>query len=126
MINRAVLERCIAKKQWGHIAAMTGTSVDKAQRVYGCGVLKSDVDPVAPKSPSKRLHRPLDKSSPPPTPSMITPKVHDLTGQKFHRLEAIYFVGINTHRQAMWVCRCECGAEKVLAAKGLKSGNTKS
>lgn len=45
----------------------------------------------------------------------------DLTGQKFHRLTAVEYVG-----NRKWRCICDCGKETVVGAYELKSGNTKS
>ena len=32
----------------------------------------------------------------------------------------------NKHRQSMWLCKCECGIEKIILGNHLKSGHTKS
>ena len=54
-------------------------------------------------------------------------KFIDLTGQKFGRLTIIKrnypndkFGKIN------WLCKCECGKEKVVVGNNLKNGNSKS
>lgn len=52
-----------------------------------------------------------------------TPK--DLTGLKFNRLTVISFhhsVGYKKY----WLCKCECGNEKVLYRSDITTGNTKS
>ncbi len=49
----------------------------------------------------------------------------DLTGQKFNLLTFIEFrfvKGSNAH----WLCKCDCGTEKIMRAASVKSGNTKS
>lgn len=49
----------------------------------------------------------------------------DLTGQKFGRLTVIREIETNNgHRK--FLCKCECGNEKVVQMNHLKSGNTKS
>ena len=52
----------------------------------------------------------------------------DLTGQKFGRLTVIsYNEEVSKQKgQAYWNCRCDCGNEKVVRGKHLKSGNTTS
>lgn len=51
----------------------------------------------------------------------VTMKCVDLTGQKFHRLTAVEYVG-----NKKWRCICDCGKETVVLSHHLKSGNTKS
>jgi hypothetical protein len=50
----------------------------------------------------------------------------DLTGQRFNKVTIISHVGKNRTGQSLWLCRCDCGNEKVIAAHHLKSGNIKS
>lgn len=50
----------------------------------------------------------------------------DLTGQRFGRLEAVEFAGVNSHGQALWECACDCGNVKVVLAHSLKEGRTRS
>ena len=42
------------------------------------------------------------------------PPIKDLTGKTFGKLTAIKRMGSNSHRQSMWLCRCECGNETVV------------
>lgn len=49
-----------------------------------------------------------------------------LTGVRFGRLRAIRFVGVDKHRRARWLCKCDCGRETTACAVNLKSGDTKS
>ena len=53
-------------------------------------------------------------------------KFNDLTGHTFGRLTVLRFNGIDKHHTAQWVCRCECGEEKAVAAGSLRSGRTRS
>jgi len=53
-------------------------------------------------------------------------KFKDITGQVFGRLTAVEYNGNNKHRQAVWLCKCECGNEITTEASSLKSGKTKS
>jgi hypothetical protein len=48
-------------------------------------------------------------------------KHEDLTGQRFGRLVAIEYKHCST-----WMCRCDCGNEKPVSARALKSGATLS
>ena len=45
----------------------------------------------------------------------------DLTGQRFGRLTAIEYVG-----NSKWLCKCECGNEKIVCRGHLKSGAIRS
>lgn len=51
--------------------------------------------------------------------------VRDLTGQRFGRLEALRREGSKGHRAA-WLCRCDCGTEKVISSANLTMGETRS
>ena len=50
----------------------------------------------------------------------------ELEGQVYGKLTVIGFEGLNIHHNSMWRCKCICGNEKVVAAKNLRSGWTKS
>ena len=50
----------------------------------------------------------------------------DYTGQKFGRLFVVKRVDNNKYQQVQWLCRCECGGEKVVTANALREGYTKS
>lgn len=52
-------------------------------------------------------------------------KFKDLTGQKFGRLTVIRRVK-NLGRTPMWVCICDCGAQKINAGCNLRSGKVRS
>ena len=54
------------------------------------------------------------------------PKKIDLTGQRFGRLVVIRESGRTKGGQAMWLCRCDCGAETVIRGSSLRSGHTQS
>lgn len=53
------------------------------------------------------------------------PVAENLTGNKYGKLTALYQVESKNGR-TRWMCRCDCGTEKVVAARDLKYGNTKS
>ena len=51
----------------------------------------------------------------------------DITGQKFGRLTVIKRIYPNTKfRLINWLCKCDCGKEKIVKGTDLRSGNTKS
>lgn len=56
--------------------------------------------------------------------------VEDLTGKKFGRLLVIqnagYYVGKTGHRRSQYLCRCDCGKEKIVLSSHLKDGHTTS
>jgi hypothetical protein len=52
-------------------------------------------------------------------------RIIDLTGQRFGRLTVISRVGTK-HRNALWLCRCECGDTSTVTGVNLTTGNTKS
>jgi hypothetical protein len=49
----------------------------------------------------------------------------NITGQRFGRLVAKRFVGIESGK-AVWVCQCDCGAVTVARANNLRTGRTRS
>ena len=50
-------------------------------------------------------------------------KAKNLKGQKFGNLIAIEQQGVHiTRKTAMWLCKCDCGNEKLIAAHDLKHG----
>lgn len=53
----------------------------------------------------------------------------DLTGRRFSRLVVLTFAQIGANHNncsAYWLCRCDCGNEKVIKASELKRGATTS
>jgi len=53
------------------------------------------------------------------------PSKIDLTGQRFGRLTVLHREP-NKGRKVTWLCRCDCGASRVVTADNLRSGNTTS
>ena len=53
-------------------------------------------------------------------------KAKDLTGMKFGRLTVIERRGSNSRRNALWLCHCECGNEKIISGASLVHGHTNS
>lgn len=56
--------------------------------------------------------------------SGVTGKI-DITGQRFGRLVAVKEVD-KKGKERCWLCKCECGNEKVIRMLSLRAGNTKS
>jgi hypothetical protein len=50
----------------------------------------------------------------------------DLTDQKFGRLIAKTFAGLDNHGHSVWLCECECGKTCEILATKLNTGSTKS
>ena len=52
----------------------------------------------------------------------------NLIGRRFTRLVVLEYVGVqqNSHRESLWLCKCECGKETTTTGYSLTSGNTKS
>jgi hypothetical protein len=52
-------------------------------------------------------------------------EVKDRIGQRYGRLTVIEFAGTKK-KQSYWLCRCDCGTEKVIGSSPLESGHTVS
>lgn len=53
----------------------------------------------------------------------------DLTGKRFGRLVVLGMEdlrGSKGHKNAVWLCRCDCGGEKIAYSMNLLRGNTTS
>ncbi len=50
----------------------------------------------------------------------------DLAGLKFNRLTVERFEKVDNGGNAMWLCKCDCGKEKIVRGYELTSGSTKS
>lgn len=53
-------------------------------------------------------------------------KVMDLTGKKFGKSTIIKRSYPNKNGHLMWLCKCDCGTEKIIEGNHLRSGHTKS
>lgn len=51
--------------------------------------------------------------------------IKDITGQTFGRLTVIRQAGFNLQRQALWLCKCECGQEFIRVGTKLRNGTSK-
>lgn len=53
-------------------------------------------------------------------------KVIDMTGLRYNRLLILKQNGVNHKGQKTWLCRCDCGTEKVIGGYEIRIGKTKS
>lgn len=53
------------------------------------------------------------------------PKLIDLTGRKYGRLQVLKRSGNHKGKPA-WLCLCDCGNEKIISGRRLREGTTKS
>lgn len=58
------------------------------------------------------------------------PQIEDLSGQRFGRYtvmcRAESYVSKSGSSQSRWLCRCDCGNERIVFAQSLKSGKSRS
>ena len=52
--------------------------------------------------------------------------IKDIKGQRFGRLVVLKFTGTSKHGVALWLCKCDCGNEKIILSCSLVQVNTKS
>jgi len=52
--------------------------------------------------------------------------MNDLTGERYGRLMALTYVGVDKNRNSTWLCECTCGKTTIVSSKSLRSGNTRS
>ena len=57
---------------------------------------------------------------------MFTSVFVGLTGQRFGRLVVVGRAENGKHKHSRWLCRCDCGREKIVLGKHLRSGATQS
>ncbi len=57
---------------------------------------------------------------------ILSTKAKDITGQKFNKLTVLSFAGVNKYRNALWLCLCECGKNKIISGCDLRKGHSKS
>lgn len=57
----------------------------------------------------------------------MTGKPRDITGNRYGRLVVIKDSGKrNASRSALWLCKCDCGNEKIANGTDLRRGDTQS
>lgn len=50
----------------------------------------------------------------------------DITGQRYGRLVPLYRVEDNKYGRSVWMCQCDCGTLKAVAANDIRSGKSRS
>lgn len=50
----------------------------------------------------------------------------DLTGKKFNRWLVLKRVSNDKHNLTQWLCRCDCGTERIVLGNSLRNGRSKS
>ena len=61
-----------------------------------------------------------------PDPRNRAMTLNEILGQRFGRYTVIARAENNRHKQARWLCRCDCGTERVVLGYSLTSGHTQS
>lgn len=51
-------------------------------------------------------------------------KMKNITGKKFGKLTAVKVFGKSASGKYLWLCKCECGGEKIVSRSDLVTGNT--
>jgi hypothetical protein len=54
------------------------------------------------------------------------PKFINLIGQKFNKLVATKYMGQNKFAKSLWLCKCDCGNQKIILGDNLIRKETKS
>ena len=57
---------------------------------------------------------------------MAPSNFENITGRKFGKLTVIKRVENTKQGRARWLCKCDCGNEKIVEARSLKSKSTQS
>lgn len=52
-------------------------------------------------------------------------RIKDLKGQRFGRLFVKEYVG-SENKRSMWLCKCDCGKEKIISSKNILTNNVRS
>lgn len=53
-------------------------------------------------------------------------KLIDLSQERFGKLVVIKRVGTDQNKRPLWLCRCDCGTEKIINGSSLRNGDTVS
>lgn len=56
----------------------------------------------------------------------LSPNIKDMAGMRFGRLTVIKYAGVNARKNAIWLCRCDCGVEKTVQGRTLRDGHAVS
>ena len=93
--------------QCGNIISTTRLNLIN-QSTQSCGCLQKEIA-------KKRMHE------------LSSNNYIDLTGKKFGKLIALKKIdGLSNNHSALWLCQCDCGNQKIIESKNLRSGLTQS
>lgn len=53
-------------------------------------------------------------------------KINNLTGKRFGKLTIIKYYGSNKNGRALWLCKCDCGNDKIVLGNSLTTKLTQS
>lgn len=53
-------------------------------------------------------------------------RIKDLKGQLFGRWTVLEYAGVNKRNKSLWLCRCDCGTERVVSSELLRRGQSQS
>jgi hypothetical protein len=56
---------------------------------------------------------------------MPVPRLN-IAGERYGRLVAIEYIGIDVHKHSLWSFRCDCGNKKIMAINHVRRGKTRS
>ena len=56
----------------------------------------------------------------------MAPRRHDITGQRFERWLVVRFSHVGNFQRSYWLCRCDCGTERIVARSLLQEGQSRS
>ena len=57
---------------------------------------------------------------------LLTGRCKDITGLRFGKLIVVHPLYKNKENKVLWLCKCDCGNEKIIIGKSLRSGLTTS
>ena len=57
---------------------------------------------------------------------MSVPIIKNEVGEKYGRLTVLEYAGMNDRHNALFLCQCECGGQKIATGSGLRNGTIKS
>jgi len=86
------------------------------------------IHPVSPELREKRRNTWLGRKHTEETKEKMRQSSHkaDLVGKRFGRLVVVSLDRVSKQRQTVWLCKCDCGNEKVISIVQLRDGGVRS